>query len=467
MNAALNARTLTGFQQTDLEEGLEVRWLDPEGRRTGNYTIEGFEGPIAVGTVVNLASEMATTAKAFVEDLYPATDEDVTEMDLDITDFQKNVEVGQEVFWMDPDNGRSSGIFEVLNIELFEGVPRHAEVEVLLRDPNTGNEEVTNLEDLREVTDEDRKVVGMRVVLMLEYRAGSDPKALKATLESTMNNVLNRHDLGDMSGYSVEIDELKEAQDVAELVEPTPVAPISFGPELIPLLTKAESFISGFEDDSSQEGIKELLAGLRGQLAKLPPAIVLSSILDGLVSARSVVNEWEGRNLAGAVNELEGWTTQVSDISVSDEHPLATVLADGFHAAGQVLANWSSGDLAGAVQNLEHWIDETNTTLGQMGLLSPISVVWMSGGVVQDVTTVGDARVVIVDTDESENIEDLPDVPTSAEHSDYAEAKVDVYDNGREKDRAWAEEVAGLESISDRATNAYWDEQERNRNKSS
>lgn len=39
-------------------------------------------------------------------------------------------------------------------------------------------------------------------------------------------------------------------------------------PDMLAELRKAESFISGFEDDELQEGIAELLAGIRGAIAK-------------------------------------------------------------------------------------------------------------------------------------------------------------------------------------------------------
>lgn len=459
MNAVPNTKTLTRFQQKGLVVDLQVRWLDPDGLRTGNYFIESIEGPIAVGTRVNLASEMSTTATAFVEDLYPARDieEVADEDDEGLSDFQRTLDVGQEVFWSDPDGDSLSGIYKVLNIELFEGLARHGETGLLLS-AETGTETEAYLHEVREVTEDDRKVTAIRVTINLEYPAnGASAADIIAQLQRAIDRCIQRENLlGEPTGYSVEIDELHEVQDAAELLVPTPPAPIAFGPDAIPLLVKAERFISGFEDDAEQEGVKELLAGLRGQLAKLPPAIVLTTIRDGIDAARNVVNEWEGRNLAGAVNCLEGWTTAVSDISVTDEHPLAYTLAAGFQAAGEVLANWERGDLAAAVRNLDDWIDGAVSELGQMGLLSPISVVWMSGGVIQDVTTLGDARVVVVDVDEGE-VDGMPDVPTSPEFDDSSEAKVSVYDGGNESSRVWAEHVASLEQISDRASDAYWD----------
>lgn len=41
--------------------------------------------------------------------------------------------------------------------------------------------------------------------------------------------------------------------------------------EAIALLTKAESFIAGFEGDESQEGVDELLAEIRELLTQTPP----------------------------------------------------------------------------------------------------------------------------------------------------------------------------------------------------
>lgn len=40
-------------------------------------------------------------------------------------------------------------------------------------------------------------------------------------------------------------------------------------PDILVTLNKAEAFIRGFEDDESQEGIAELLAGLRAAIAKV------------------------------------------------------------------------------------------------------------------------------------------------------------------------------------------------------
>lgn len=39
-------------------------------------------------------------------------------------------------------------------------------------------------------------------------------------------------------------------------------------PDMLAQLHKAESFIAGFEDDDMQEGIADLLAGIRGAIAK-------------------------------------------------------------------------------------------------------------------------------------------------------------------------------------------------------
>lgn len=51
-----------------------------------------------------------------------------------------------------------------------------------------------------------------------------------------------------------------ESQRLAEL--------LAASPQLRAELIKAESFIAGFEDDDSQEGIAELLSGIRAALAK-------------------------------------------------------------------------------------------------------------------------------------------------------------------------------------------------------
>jgi hypothetical protein len=42
----------------------------------------------------------------------------------------------------------------------------------------------------------------------------------------------------------------------------------SAAPDMLAELHKAESFISGFEDDELQEGIADLLAGIRAAIAK-------------------------------------------------------------------------------------------------------------------------------------------------------------------------------------------------------
>lgn len=43
-------------------------------------------------------------------------------------------------------------------------------------------------------------------------------------------------------------------------------------PDMLAALKKAESFISGFEDDDLQEGIADLLAGIRAAIAKADSA---------------------------------------------------------------------------------------------------------------------------------------------------------------------------------------------------
>jgi hypothetical protein len=43
---------------------------------------------------------------------------------------------------------------------------------------------------------------------------------------------------------------------------------IAAAPKMLAALDRAESFISGFEDDESQDGIDELLADIRAAIAK-------------------------------------------------------------------------------------------------------------------------------------------------------------------------------------------------------
>lgn len=71
----------------------------------------------------------------------------------------------------------------------------------------------------------------------------------------------------------------------------------------IDALTRAESFISGFEDDETQEGVADILAGLRMALKREQAAPDLLEALK-MAHTRLYINDCEGEE-AEYIAEIE------------------------------------------------------------------------------------------------------------------------------------------------------------------
>lgn len=209
------------------------------------------------------------------------------------------------------------------------------------------------------------------------------------------------------------------------------------------LLERAERFISGFEDDDEQQGVPALLAGLRGRIAQTDPNLI-EQVKDGVTYAQAVVENWESGDLAGAVNELGFWLEKNDTGSFSHSHPLFDTLTEGLVQARCVEGNWAQGDLAGAVHALSGWIIAARTTLCEMGLLNPIAVVEVSGGLVQNVTGAGACEVLIVDYDNGEDDDSLPYIPSYDLTGAGDRASVAHWVVSGSKHRAWCEAVGAL-----------------------
>lgn len=144
------------------------------------------------------------------------------------------------------------------------------------------------------------------------------------------------------------------------------------------VLERAERFLAGFEGDTLQEGIDELLRDLR-------------QLIEGNKSAP-----------AGSIQEL---------------------LQEGIDSATLVVGNWEAGDLAGAVHELEQWGEKAACRLesfvGDLPAASPnpapVVVVEITGGNVSGTTILGQARLLVLDYDNGKDDEECPQIPMRGE----------------------------------------------------
>lgn len=272
--------------------------------------------------------------------------------------------------------------------------------------------------------------INLRITLDLSYAGdGDDAASIEDQLRQAFNRCIQRENL--LGG--------PESFSIAVASGPDTLAPLA----LTDVLERAERFISGFEDDQDQEGVPAILAGLRGQLAKVEPAII-EAVKDGITYAVCVLSNWESGDLAGAVNQLGFWVEKYGQNAFSADNPLHTTLADGLAAARSVEGNWEKGDLAGAVQVLSGWANTARTKLCELGLLKPIAVVEISGGLVRNVTGAGGCDVLVVDYDNGEDDDSLPHIPSYGLDGYESQASIEHYASKGSEHRAWCEAVADL-----------------------
>lgn len=273
--------------------------------------------------------------------------------------------------------------------------------------------------------------IKLRVCIDVTYPGDGDGvESIQEQLRQGINRCIQRENLLGADAESISFTVL------SGLECETPLA-------LTDLLERAESFIGGFEDDDNQEGVTALLAGLRGRIAQADPNLI-EQVKDGITYAQGVVENWESGDLAGAVNELGFWLEKNDTGSFNQSHPLFDILTEGLVQARCVEANWEQGDLAGAVHALSGWIITTRTTLCEMGLLNPIAVVEVSGGLVQNITGAGACSVLVVDYDNGEDDDSLPHIPSYDLTSYGDQASVAHWVVSGSQHRAWCEAVGAL-----------------------
>lgn len=88
-------------------------------------------------------------------------------------------------------------------------------------------------------------------------------------------------------------------------------------------------------------------------------------------------------------------------------------LRDLIEASEEVVANWERGDLAGAVNNLEGWAETAKSELEDLSRhpKMPVVVVEIDGGNCSDVSASGGVRVLVVDYDNGEGDDSAPEIP--------------------------------------------------------
>lgn len=125
---------------------------------------------------------------------------------------------------------------------------------------------------------------------------------------------------------------------------------------------------------------------------------------EGVEYAGNVVDAWEGGDLAGAVNTLEGW----AELS----KPLLGVclhLDEGIRIAELLVENWE-GSISDQVNELDGWRDEVIADLIKRKMLTdkPTVVIEVSGGNITGISSIQDVDTFVVNYDEGEDNNLLP-----------------------------------------------------------
>jgi hypothetical protein len=97
-------------------------------------------------------------------------------------------------------------------------------------------------------------------------RASAEAEAV--TLVNTMLTDSGWQPLASPIQWQHHVERLQDAHGAAHCYVEIDEKELVGGADMLSELRKAESFISGFEGDDLQEGIAELLAGIRGAVAK-------------------------------------------------------------------------------------------------------------------------------------------------------------------------------------------------------
>lgn len=125
---------------------------------------------------------------------------------------------------------------------------------------------------------------------------------------------------------------------------------------------------------------------------------------EGVEYAGNVVDAWEGGDLAGAVNTLEGWAELSKPLLGVCQH-----LDEGIRIAELLVVNWE-GSISDQVNDLDDWRDEAIADLIERKMLidKPTVVIEVSGGNITGISSIMDVNAFVVDYDEGENNDLLP-----------------------------------------------------------
>ena len=256
--------------------------------------------------------------------------------------------VGGKVFWNDPDQAASSGIYTIREIKGDGGKVADADTLIVLA--NGKSEAEVPVAELQPVSLGVRADGANADLLAFACRALAALETPGDLSEEEKAHVIE--DGGELIG-AIE-DAIRDREAVQVIVNG---------------IDAATAVVNNWEEGDLAGAVNVLDGWIEeAQEAQSPDldGLVATVLMDGIDRAQSVVRCWESKHLASAVSELEGWLEEAVT------------------------------DLAEA---------------GLLPSEKPTVVVELSGGVASGVSAIGNVRVLVLDYDNGSDDDDAPEIP--------------------------------------------------------
>lgn len=265
---------------------------------------------------------------------------------------------GSKVFWRDPDNGVSSGIYRITSFN--SGTGKVVDRETIIGLSNGRSEVEVTIGELSPVSLGLMADAANADLLAFARRAVAALDSPDNLSEDEKAQVIEN---GEQLIEAIE-EAIRDREAIQVIVEGIEAATAVVNNWAQGDLAGAVNVLDGWVDKALETQSPDL------------DGLVATILMEGADSAKSVVACWESKHLAGAVTSLEVW-------------------------------------LEDAVKDL--------ADAGLLPIEEPAVVVEISGGNVSGVSALGDVRLLVVDYDNGEDNDDEPEIPNRGARASIAD----------------------------------------------